>query len=113
MSNLVPASWRETVSDLRDRVSGVFDRWLPGRAERAPTALQPEWPRFPVSVSGPKVDVEETDDEVLPNYGDTILNSCDACALRRDEKAEVSVVSPQLARNSPGRGVSTCRGFCG
>lgn len=65
MSNLVPASWRESVKELRDRVSSIFDRWLPRRAGQAPTKLQEYRPGDLLSATTPTIDLAETDDEVL------------------------------------------------
>ena len=65
MSNLVPASWRDSVQELRDRVSGVFDRWLPHRAEQAPVKVTEYAPAYLRAATMPAVDLAETDDEVL------------------------------------------------
>jgi len=65
MGNLVPASWRDSVEELRDRVSSIFDRWLPRRAEQVPTEVYDHWPGYLLSATAPTVDIEETDDEVI------------------------------------------------
>ncbi len=65
MNNLVPAFWRDSVEELRDRVSSIFDRWRPRRAEQVPTKVHGQWPGYLMRMSVPTVDVEETDDEVI------------------------------------------------
>jgi HSP20 family protein len=65
MSNLVPASWRDSVEELRDRVSNIFDRWLPRRAEQVPSRRHEHWAGDLLSATAPNVDLAETDDEVL------------------------------------------------
>lgn len=66
MSNLVPTSWRNTVEDLRERVAGVFDRWL-SRRDWVTTAARDDLfgETFLASRVTPVVEVEETDDDVL------------------------------------------------
>lgn len=64
MSNLVPVSWRDSVGQVRERVSGLFDRWLSTHRPQ-PQASQ-AWPAIdrPFALEGPTVDIEETDDEI-------------------------------------------------
>ncbi|MFP4502667.1 MAG: Hsp20/alpha crystallin family protein [Candidatus Hydrogenedentota bacterium] len=64
MSNLVPVSWRNSIEDLRDRVSGIFDRWAPTRTGDTLPNEGGLWAGGLFSHPLPAVDVEETDDEV-------------------------------------------------
>ena len=64
MTNLVPASWQSSVEELRDRVAGIFDRWLPRRAEQVPTGIQDSFPQYLFSATTPAINLEETDNEI-------------------------------------------------
>ena len=61
MSDLVPASWRDSVDGLRNRVSHAFDRWMPHRSEPEPTKLHEHWLDKLVSAKMPAVDMDEDD----------------------------------------------------
>ncbi len=62
MRDLMPTTWRTGVNDLRSRALQAVDRWLPERADednsRAMTA-------FWQNLSGPAVDIEDCDSEVV------------------------------------------------
>jgi HSP20 family protein len=65
MSNLVPASWHGQVEEVRDRVSRAFDRMMPHPFERALAKAREQWPKeMMAEMAMPKVDIEETDDEI-------------------------------------------------
>jgi len=64
MSNLMPATWRGSVEQLRDNVMGLFDRWLPQRRrEYGPATTQWQWPTA-LFAGGPNIDVYEDADAV-------------------------------------------------
>ena len=65
MKKLVPASWRGPLEELRDRVTGIFDKWMPGGSEPAPTKSLQRLPSSVLTGAMPAIDVGETDDEVL------------------------------------------------
>ena len=65
MSNLVPSAWRESVGDLRDRITGIFDRWLPHRSEALPEKVREPWLAYLGTAALPAIDVEDTDDEII------------------------------------------------
>ncbi len=62
MRDLMPMTWRTGVSDLRNRAMQIVDRWLPERVDddenRAMTA-------FWQNLSGPAVDIEDRENEVV------------------------------------------------
>ena len=64
MGSLVPAGWRESLDELRGRVSKVFYRWLPHRSEQVPARTHESWPGALLAGTAPRVNIEETDDEV-------------------------------------------------
>ena len=65
MTKLVPASWRDSTEELRERVLSVFDRWRPGRSKQVPAKAEPEWSDgFPFGTT-PTIDLAETEDEIL------------------------------------------------
>jgi len=64
MSNLVPASWYNSVDGLRGRVSHIFDRWLPRRAEQVPSTPSEHWPGNLPWMTIPTVNIEESDDAI-------------------------------------------------
>jgi HSP20 family protein len=79
MSNMVPASWRDSAAELRNRVSNIFDRWLFRRTDDVPNTLNGHLPGYLTSGLGPSVDMEETDDEIivsaeLPGLNDKDFN---------------------------------------
>jgi len=65
LTNLVPTTWRDSVGQLRDKVSGIFDRWLPARSDTALAPTHDTWPGFLATGWGPAVDIAETADEVV------------------------------------------------
>lgn len=65
MNAVVPATWRSTADELRQRVSSIFDRWMPSRAEQVPTSAHEYWPSYFASATVPTVDLKETDEEVV------------------------------------------------
>ena len=96
MKDLVPASWKSGVNDLRDRMMRVFDEWLPetwtgGHGE---STLSPA--TFWQSLTGPAVDIVDRAEEVLVkaelpglDKGDfTIEVESDRLILRGEKKAE-------------------------
>lgn len=65
MNSMVPASWRTPMEDLRNKVSGVFDRWLSREPERVPASHDDPWPSFLRTGGGPAIDVTENANEVM------------------------------------------------
>jgi len=64
MSNLVPVSWRDSVEELRDRVTGVFDRWLHPQSQYVAADRRDGRPGALLGAGMPAVNIEESDDEV-------------------------------------------------
>jgi len=62
MSNLLPATWRDSVERLRDNVISVFDRWLPQRREGPRDEGRRPLPFF--GHPGPAIEVSDDDDAV-------------------------------------------------
>ena len=66
MNRLVPTTLRNSVEELRDRVSAVFDRWLHRRSEQIPVRVdEHRWPGFSLGSVIPTISVEETDDDIV------------------------------------------------
>ena len=65
MASLKPTEWRQRLGQLRDDLANTFDQWLPERArsveERESAAA---WPESFMTQGGPKIDVEETHNEI-------------------------------------------------
>ncbi|HWP58776.1 MAG TPA: Hsp20/alpha crystallin family protein [Candidatus Acidoferrales bacterium] len=62
MTQLVPRTWKATLSQLRDAVHRIIDRWS-GRRRAAVEEDRP-LPAWLVS-GGPLIDLEESDDDIL------------------------------------------------
>lgn len=65
MAKLLPATWRGSVEELRDRVMHTVDRWLPDTWRRESPVDMRNWPPGFISRGGPVIDLEETDDNVI------------------------------------------------
>ncbi len=66
MAKLLPATWRGSVDELRNRFMYTFDRWLPETWRReADTIDLREWPPRFITTGRPVIDLEETDDDVV------------------------------------------------
>lgn len=64
MANLAPAEWRKTFNRMRDDLMQTVDRWLP-ESRREPAATGGEaWPMSFVREGGPRVDVEEDENNI-------------------------------------------------
>lgn len=95
MSNLIPASWRDSAEQLRDNVLDVFDRWLPQRHRRMRDDDSVWWPTSLLAQGGPAVDVIEEEDSVrvtaeLPGLSEkdfTVEIQGDRLLLRGEKKA--------------------------
>jgi HSP20 family protein len=86
LTRWIPAHWRTSLVQLRDEIHGIVERWLPRRHNGSSTHNgnvprrydmtmedNPLWAPSRVIMSRPKLDVNETDDEVivtaeLPGY---------------------------------------------
>ena len=64
MAQLIPASWKHALENLREEVHHVLDRWLPRRAQPSDTT-EDFWAPAPISSDGPVLKLTETDDEVI------------------------------------------------
>jgi HSP20 family protein len=64
MAQLIPASWKHTLENLREEVHHVLDRWLPKR-EKSPDTDEESWAPSLIFSDGPGLDLAETDDEVI------------------------------------------------
>ncbi len=64
MAQLIPASWKHALENLREEVHHVLDRWLP-RREKSPHRDEEFWAPSLVSSDGLGLDLTETDDEVI------------------------------------------------
>lgn len=62
MSEFIPASWRHAAEPLRDDLHDAVERWWPGG--RRQEEVQ-QWPPSVLTAGGPRLDVEETDDEII------------------------------------------------
>ncbi len=65
MTKLLPATWRSSVDELRDRVMHTVGRWLPEDWRRESRVDLRDWPPRFVTGGGPVIDVEETDDAIV------------------------------------------------
>ncbi|MCP4644905.1 MAG: Hsp20/alpha crystallin family protein [bacterium] len=65
MNNLVPASWKGSMDDLRDGVIGLFDRWRHHHPDPVDEHSPGLWPMSLLHQGGPPVDLEETDTDVV------------------------------------------------
>ena len=65
MTQLLPAHWRSSVDELRDRVMHTFDRWLPEEWRRESRVDLRDWPHRFIASGGPVIDLEETDDDIV------------------------------------------------
>lgn len=59
----LPVQWREAVGQLRDEITSALARWLPRRSSGSNRTE--EWMPSFFFKTGPVIDVEETDDEVI------------------------------------------------
>ena len=64
MANLMPTDWRQRLGRLRDDLASTVDQWLPERARPAEDRESATWPDTFMTPGGPKIDVEETDNEI-------------------------------------------------
>ena len=64
MAQLIPASWKHALENLREEVHHVLDRWLPKR-EKSPDTDEESWAPSLIFSDGPVLDLAETDDEVI------------------------------------------------
>ena len=65
MTKLLPAHWRSSVDELRDRVMHTFDRWLPEEWRRESRVDLRDRPQQFIASGGPVIDLEETDDDIV------------------------------------------------
>ncbi len=65
MEGLVPASWRDSVENLRQGVMSAFDRWLSRPKDRNRDMSTEAWPDFLQTAGWPAIDLDETNDEVV------------------------------------------------
>ncbi|HOD50775.1 MAG TPA: Hsp20/alpha crystallin family protein [Candidatus Hydrogenedentes bacterium] len=65
MTKLLPANWRSSVDELRDRVMHTFDRWLPENWRRESPVDLRNRPSSVFAGRGPVIDLEETDDDIV------------------------------------------------
>lgn len=96
MKDLMPVSLRSGVNDLRDRMTRLFDGWLPDTwtGSRDEGVLSPA--AFWQNLTGPAVDIVDRDEDVLVkaelpglDKGDfTIEVESDRLILRGEKKAE-------------------------
>ncbi len=64
MASLKPTEWRQRLGRLRDDLANTFDQWLPERARSAEDLNSEAWPESFMTQGGPKLDVEETENEI-------------------------------------------------
>ncbi len=64
MANLMPTDWRKTLDKLRDDVTHAVERWLPEREGSEPLGEGTGWCSPFAKSGGPRVDVEEREDEI-------------------------------------------------
>lgn len=64
MANLKPTEWRQRLGRLRDDLTNTFDQWLPERARSAEDMDSVAWPESFMTQGGPKLDVEETENDI-------------------------------------------------
>ncbi len=64
MNTLVPISWKNSLDDLRSKILGTFDRWMPARTRDEGDEDHGFWPGALALNGGPAIDIEETDDEI-------------------------------------------------
>ncbi|MFP4173058.1 MAG: Hsp20/alpha crystallin family protein [Candidatus Hydrogenedentota bacterium] len=64
MANLKPTEWRQRLGRLREDLANTVDQWLPERVRREEDTASPAWSEAFMTPGGPKVDVEETDNEI-------------------------------------------------
>lgn len=62
MKTLIPASWRQAVTRLRDDIHQALDRWFHKNQD---VESDEEWSPAPLTVGSPLIDIEETDDAVI------------------------------------------------
>lgn len=67
MNSLVPESWQESVSGLRDRVVRSLDRWR-RRPKRGLDGAEC-WPAMLTDAAGPAITMEETGEELRVTAG--------------------------------------------
>ena len=65
MTKMLPATWRSSVDELKDRVMHTFDRWLPGDWRRESRVDMRNWPPAFLDTAGPVIDLEESDDDIV------------------------------------------------
>jgi HSP20 family protein len=87
LTRWIPANWRTSLAQLRDEIYGIVERWLPRRHNNGSITRNgnvprrfdmtvednPLWTPSRLIVNSPRLDVNETDDEVvvtaeLPGY---------------------------------------------
>ena len=64
MASLMPTEWRERLGRLREDLANTFDQWLPERSRPEEERESAAWPEAFMRGGGPKIDVEETDNEI-------------------------------------------------
>ncbi len=63
MANLVPAEWRKTFDRMRDDLMQTVDRWLP-ESGHEPAGDGGAWPMTMMREGGPRVDLEEDENNI-------------------------------------------------